>query len=49
VICPDGGGMAVYAPTEAEMKKLLAKNLEESKARGCKPYVIDDALVWTGN
>jgi hypothetical protein len=49
VVCLNGSFSTIYGEKEIGMEKALKNKLANSQSSGCKPYVVNNAVVWSGN
>ncbi len=45
-ICPDGSFSTMYGNTQANLNAQMQKYLAEHGAAGCRPYAINNHVVW---
>ncbi len=45
-LCPDGSFATLYAETEDGLKRSLQRYKETHQGTGCRPYAINNSVVW---
>ncbi len=46
LVCPDASFSAMFAATQVALNAQMQKYLADRGAQGCRPYVINNHIVW---